>query len=286
MLLVWARKYPIHCTLLSCFLTESHPILKFLDKACAWQASVYGETIFLPFFAFTIGFWDPTPWRAVGQTLRHWGAASWYLRRAVVPWLLGDRGPGKLCASLPHSPLGSALGLSHKCPHLCFHLCGYSFDQITLLDLFLVIWLSDMWFANISFCSVDCLCAFWMVSFAQSFSFWWNPVFLIFFFFCCLYFCHTQRWWSLIYPLVGYGYYSYYLVCLKSCMHLINMSPIWGCSDPLNHSFVSYHVIAVYTLEITPSFHHFRNLQGSFLNLVESEWMCWKCWINSKTCSS
>lgn len=86
---------------------------------------------------------------------------------------------------------------------------------------------------------------------------WWCPLHKVFhfdeiqcfffFFFCCLHFCHTQRWWSLIYPLVSYGYYSYYLLCLKSYMHLINMSPVWGCSDPLNHSFVFYHVIAVHT---------------------------------------
>lgn len=170
------------------FLTESHPILKFLDKTCAWQATVYGETIFLPFFAFTIGVWDPTPWLTVGQTL---GCSFLILKEAIVPWLLGDLDPGKHCTSLIHSHLGSSCGLIHKCQRLCFHLLGYSFDQITLLlDLFLVIWLSDMWFANISFHSVGCLCVFLMVSFAQSFSFWWNPVFLIFFFFCCLHFCH------------------------------------------------------------------------------------------------
>ena len=253
MLLVWARKYPVHCTLLSCFLTEPHPILKFLDKACVWQASVYGETIFLPFFAFTIGFWDPTPWRAVGQTLRHWGAASWYLRRAVVPWLLGDRGPGKLCASLPHSPLGSPLGLSHKCPCLCcmyvwIHTYMYVWIQFrpnyTLLFGYLIVrYVICKYFlllCGLPLCFVDgVLCTKFFILMKSSVFF--------FFFFCCLHFCHTQRWWSLIYPLVSYGYYSYYLLCLKSYMHLINMSPVWGCSDPLNHSFVFYHVIAVHT---------------------------------------
>ena len=170
---------------------------------------------------------------------------------------------------------------THKCQRLRFHLLGYSFDQITLLDLFLVIWLSDMWFANISFHSVGCLCAFLMLSFAQSFSFWWNPVFDFFFLLLLA-----------LLPYLRMVIFTYWLVTViivitsfASSHAWINMSSIWGCSDPLNHSFTFYHVIAVHALVKTPSFHHFRKLQGRFLNLLESEQMCWKCWIKSKTCS-